>query len=85
MRSRRAAQAMFEQEFHGLTLAFDASAAGVYATIVARCSRNGTPMSVEDAQIAAIASHHGLPLATRNTRNFAKVPGLVLIDPWQAA
>ncbi len=25
------------------------------------------------------------PLATRNTRDFAKVSGLVLIDPWQAA
>lgn len=79
------AQAMFEQEFHGLNLAFDAPAAPVYAAIVARCSRNGTPMSVEDAQIAAIALQHGLPLATRNTRDFSKVPGLVLINPWEAA
>lgn len=79
------AQAMFEQEFHGLNLAFDAPVAPVYAAIVALCSRNGTPMSVEDAQIAAIASHHGLPLATRNTRDFAKVPGLALVNPWEAA
>lgn len=79
------AQAMFEQEFHGLTLAFDVPVAAVYAALVAQCSRSGTPMSVEDAQIAAIAAHHGLPLATRNIPDFVKVPGLVLIDPWRAA
>lgn len=77
-------QTMFEQEFHGMTLAFDDAVAPVYAAIVARRSRNGTPISVEDAQIAAIATHHRLPLATRNTRDFANVPGLVLIDPWEA-
>lgn len=79
------ARGMFEQEFQGVNLAFDESVAPLFAAIVALRSRNGTPISVEDAQIAAIASHHRLPLATRNTRDFAKVPGLVLINPWQAA
>ena len=79
------AHAMFEQEFHGLNLAFDEHSAPSYAAIVALRTRSGLPISVEDAQIAAIATHHGVPLATRNTKDFALVPGLVLINPWQAA
>lgn len=79
------AQAMFEQEFHGLNLPFDEHAAPGYAAIVAARSRSGAPISVEDAQIAAIALHHRLPLATRNTKDFAKLPGLVLINPWATA
>ena len=78
------AQAMFEQEFHGLNLAFDEHVAPGYAAIVALRSRRGLPISVEDAQIAAIAAHHRVPLATRNIRDFAHVPGLVLINPWEA-
>lgn len=80
-----AAQAMFEQEFHGLSLAFDEHVAPGYAAIVASRSRRGLPISVEDAQIAAIAAHHRLPLATRNTKDFAHVPGLTLLNPWERA
>ncbi len=80
-----AARKMFEQEFHGLNLGFDEHAAPGYAAIVALRSRKGLPISVEDAQIAAIASHHRIPLATRNTKDFVGVPGLVLIDPWEPA
>ena len=79
------AQTMFEQEFQGLNLAFDQHAAAVYASIVAQRSRSGAPISVEDAQIAAIASFHRVPLATRNTKDFVQVPGLELINPWQRA
>ena len=79
------AQTMFEQEFHGLNLAFDEHAAPLYASIVAQRSRSGAPISVEDAQIAAIASRHRVPLATRNTKDFAQVAGLELIDPWERA
>ena len=77
------AQAMFEQEFHGLKLAFDEHAAPIYATVVALRTRSGAPISLEDAQIAAIAVHHRVPLATRNTKDFAQVPGLVLVNPWE--
>jgi toxin FitB len=79
-----AAQAMFEQDFHGLSLSFDEHAAPAYAAIVALRSRKGAPISVEDAQIAAIATHHRVPLATRNTKDFAHVPGLVVLNPWDA-
>ena len=80
-----AAQTLFEQEFRGLNLAFDEHVAPGYAAIVAARSRSGAPISVEDAQIAAIAAHHRLPLATRNTKDFAQVSGLVLINPWEHA
>ena len=83
--SAQAAQTLFEQEFRGLNLAFDEHAAPGYAAIVAARSRSGAPISVEDAQIAAIASHHRVPLATRNTKDFVHVPGLVLINPWEHA
>ena len=80
-----AAQTLFEQEFRGLNLAFDEHVAPGYAAIVGARSRSGAPISVEDAQIAAIAAHHRLPLATRNTKDFAQVSGLVLINPWEHA
>jgi predicted nucleic acid-binding protein len=79
------ARTMFEQEFQGLNLAFDDQAAPGYASIVALRSRKGQPISIEDAQIAAIAAHHRVPLATRNTKDFALVPGLDLINPWEGA
>ena len=79
------ARAMFEQEFQGMNLPFDEHAAPRYAALVALRSRKGSPMSVEDAQIAAIAVHHAVPLATRSTRDFALVPGLTLINPWEHA
>lgn len=79
------ARAMFEQDFHAMNLAFDEHVAPAYADIVALRSRKGRPISVEDAQIAAIASHHRLPLATHNVKDFDHVPGLTVIDPWVEA
>lgn len=78
-----AAAALFDEEFRGGNLAFDEHAAPGYAAIVAQRTRQGAPISVEDAQIAAIAALHRLPLATRNIRDFENLPGLVVIDPWQ--
>ena len=39
-------------------------------------------MTVEDAQIAAIAMRHGLAIVTRNTADFAGTDQLDVIDPW---
>jgi predicted nucleic acid-binding protein len=33
--------------------------------------------------IAAVALAHGLILATRNTRDFERVAGLRLVNPWE--
>jgi toxin FitB len=77
------AQAMFDQDFHGLTLPFDEHCAPIYANFVSERSSAGQPITVEDAQIAAIATQHCLPLVTRNTKDFLNLPGLTVINPWQ--
>ena len=66
----------------GRCLPFDAVAAVAYAEIVATRTRHGSPISVEDAQIAAIARAGGLSLATRNIRDFSGIEGLKVIAPW---
>ena len=52
-----------------------------YALIVSARERLGRPISVLDAQIAAICRTHGAQLATRNTRDFEHT-GVEVIDPW---
>jgi predicted nucleic acid-binding protein len=78
-----AARAMFDEEFAGRCLPFDEQAAMYYASIVASHITIGRPISVEDAQIAAIALVHGLCLATRNERDFEGIEGLSVVNPWQ--
>jgi predicted nucleic acid-binding protein len=79
-----AAQAMFTEDFAGAVLPFDEGTASHYAALVAHRTRIGRPITVEDAQIAAIALRHGLVLATRNSKDFQEIPGLTLLDPWQS-
>jgi len=78
----QAAQAMFATEFKGQILPFDHGTAQVYAQIVAGRTAQGRPIATEDAQIAATARQHGLPLVTRNTRDFEHIPHIQLINPW---
>ena len=78
-----AADHMFEQDFAGHCLAFDAAAAKNYALIVAMRTRQGQPISTEDAQIAAIALASAVTVATRNTADFENIDGLALVNPWQ--
>ena len=78
------AEQMFKEEFSKKCLPFDYQAAGKYAAIVSSRSRQGKPITVEDAQIAAIAMAANLELATRNTKDFLGIDGLELINPWEA-
>ncbi|KGQ23064.2 type II toxin-antitoxin system VapC family toxin [Thermus filiformis] len=80
----KAVRAMFEEDFAGRCLPFDEVAALQYGRIVASRQREGRPISVEDAQIAAIALAHRMALATRNLADFAGIQGLSLINPWEA-
>ena len=64
-------------------LAFDESAAICYGKIVGDRNRIGRPISVEDAQIAAIAVSNRLVLATRNVLDFESIDDLSLMNPWQ--
>lgn len=77
-------QAMFGEDFAGRCLPFDERCTPLYADLVASRTRQGLPISVEDAQIAAISLANQKNLATRNTSDFAKITGLSLINPWLA-
>ena len=78
-----AATTMFEEYFAGRIFAFDQLAAIEYADIVLQRDRIGSPISMPDAQIAAICRVSSAGLATRNTKDF-EYTGLVLINPWEA-
>lgn len=73
---------MFKQDFFGRCLPFDQEAANYYAHIVATARKAGRAITVEDAEIAAIALKHDCLLATRNTRDFVSIDGLRLLNPW---
>ena len=75
------ARAMFAEDFADRVLPFDAHAASRYAQWVANSEAKGKPVSLADAQIAAICQLHNASLATRNVKDFAH--GKVsLINPW---
>lgn len=77
-----AAARMFQEDFFGNCLPFDESCTHLYASVVSRRRRSGFSITTEDAQIAAIALSCGMPLATRNTKDFLHVEGLTLYNPW---
>ena len=74
-------QRTIAEEFASRILSFDDNAAALYAAIVMGRERRGLPISMADAQIAAICRHHGAGLATRNTKDFAHT-GIDVIYPW---
>ncbi len=76
------AERMFYEDFLDRCLPFDCEASSEYGLIVSERIRRGHPISVEDAQIAAIALTAGLTLATRNTKDFFDIKGLELWDPF---
>jgi toxin FitB len=80
----RAAQHVFEDEFAGRCLVFGSGSAEQFALVIAQRKRVGRPIEAVDAQVAAIALAADLKLVTRNTKDFAGIDGLEVINPWQA-
>lgn len=78
-----AAERMFIEDFSGRCLPFDCRAGREYAGIIKARGESGRPVSVEDAQIAAVAAVGGLVLVTRNTRDFSEIAGWGLINPFR--
>ena len=76
-----AARAMVDEDFDGRIFAFDEQAAVEYADIVIRREKSGRPISMPDAQIAAICRAGNCELATRNTKVFEGT-GIELINPF---
>ena len=62
-------------------LAFDDEAADHYAEVFVAREKTGMPISMADAQIAAICRTHRASCATRNTKDFADT-GIARINPW---
>lgn len=61
-------------------LDFDVDAADHAARIRAELEARGTPIGPTDVLIAATARRHDRTLVTHNTRDFARVPELVVED-----
>jgi hypothetical protein len=76
------ADTMFQEDFSGRCLPYDLRAATEFAEIVAARTRLGRPITVEDAQIAAIARAGKLILATRNTKDFGDIDDVAVVNPW---
>jgi predicted nucleic acid-binding protein len=80
-----------DESLHGLLLRlfgtrilhFDEAAAIAYAKVVSKARSAGCPISVPDAQIAAIALVQGYSVATRDERPF-HAAGVSVINPWKA-
>lgn len=58
------------------SLPFDDGPAQYYGVTRALLSKAGTPIGANDLLIASTALQHDLTIATRNRREFARVPGL---------
>ena len=74
---------MFEEDFAGRILPFDADAAVHYAGLAAESEARGKAMDMADGQIAAIAALHAARVATRNVSHFDYL-GIPIINPWEA-
>ncbi len=74
---------MLAVDFERRVVDFDRVAAAHYADLVLVRERLGRPISMADAQIAAICRSHDATVATRNVDDFADV-GVDIVNPWSA-
>ncbi|NCN95960.1 MAG: type II toxin-antitoxin system VapC family toxin [Rhodoferax sp.] len=79
---RRDAIGRFVQDVAGQlpVLAYDAQAARVHAELRTQREQLGQTLAFVDGQIAAIAIAQGATLVTRNTRDFAGLTGLRIVN-----
>ena len=75
------AKLMFDQDFSGRIVSFDADAAAYYASLAADSEAKGKVVGMADGQIAAIAALHDARVATRNVRHFDYL-GVQVVNPW---
>ncbi|MCO1582047.1 type II toxin-antitoxin system VapC family toxin [Crossiella sp. SN42] len=72
---------LLTEDLQGQILPFDDVAAVYYGEIAAAHEKQGAPISMADAQIAAICRRFAACLATRNTKDFADT-GITVLNPW---
>ncbi|MFC4003611.1 type II toxin-antitoxin system VapC family toxin [Prauserella oleivorans] len=75
--------ALLTEDLQDQVLPFDDAAAVHYAEIAVARERDGRPISVADAQIAAICRCYGARLVTRNVDDFSGT-GVDVVNPWEA-
>lgn len=63
------------------TYAFTREIAERAGRIQGELARRGKPLSTSDLMIGVTALHHGEPVATRNLRDFGRIPGLQVVAP----
>jgi toxin FitB len=73
--------AEFEAEHADRILPIDIETARLWGDVTARCQKIGVTIPPTDGLIAATALQHGLPVMTRNTRDFAHT-GVKVVNPW---
>lgn len=69
-------------QFPDRVLPLDADTFVAWGEMTAQLRRQGLPMAVMDALIAATALQHKMVLVTRNVADF-KSTGLSLLNPWE--
>ena len=72
---------LLTEDLYGQILPFDSGAAEFYARIASAREELGRPISMADAQIAAVCRQYAACLATRNTKDFEDT-GVMVLDPW---
>lgn len=72
---------LLAEDFQDQVLPFDGAAAVHCAEIAAGRERDGRPISMADAQIAAVCRCYGARLATRNVEDFSGT-GAQVVNPW---
>jgi toxin FitB len=75
-------QDLLQDQFTGRVLPYDAAAALIYGALVADARSRGREPKLSDAQIAAVAKHHNMAVATRNVDDFEPL-GIAVINPWE--
>ena len=76
-----AAASVFDGYLADHVYPFDRRSAVEYAQLVVKREQSGSPISMPDAQIAAICLANHAGLATRNTKDFANTD-ITLYNPW---
>jgi predicted nucleic acid-binding protein len=72
---------LFRRRFRDRTIAINAEIADVSGRLRAGAQRSGFSLKPLDALIAACAIAASARLATRNTKDFARL-GIALVNPW---
>ena len=73
--------AQLETSLGERVLPFTRHTASYWGEICASAEAKGQPLAAFDSLIAATAVEHGLVVVTRNVKDFATAP-LVVVDPW---